>query len=147
MRIRYVQAAVESNELRTISCRVPLWELPLLEFAHRAVNVLKEELIERDPPEAHDEYTRLGDKYRPIEIDDDGNTQKPVAAAYGLHGAGVAALARAIEAATVADPAQEAADAAPGDDGGDAPRGQTQRTAVKGAGRKKKPKKYSRRAA
>lgn len=99
-KIRFTKGKIRLSELHTQSVTVPAWEFPVLQAVHgERAQELGETLIERNPPEAADEYRRLATKYRGP---DSGDTAY-VAAVYGAFGPGIGNLQRAINEATVAE--------------------------------------------
>lgn len=107
-KIRYVRLSVRRSELHTAEITVPAWELPLVEAVHgsrdegsTAVTVLGDVFVEREAPNAGDEFVRLSNRYK-LAKNEDGSPSLPfVAAVYGQFGVGTAALASAIRNATV----------------------------------------------
>lgn len=92
---------VQLSELAAPIVTVPQWETPMLKAVHgdADVRVLETVEIEREPPDAADEYKRLANVYR-----GEGNSSV-VAEVYGQHGAGVSQLAAAI--AKASEPAKK----------------------------------------
>lgn len=127
------------NELRTVSTTVPAWEAPLLDVTHRECEMREAPPREYDElPDPAAEYQRLANKYKPV-TDDDERAVRPVAVVYGPHGAGVSALARAMQQAIVHDQGtapddSETPRAAPAS----APAARAQPTRAAGGQRKKK---------
>jgi hypothetical protein len=94
---------VQLSELAAPIVTVPQWETPILKAVHgeNDVRVLETVELDRDPPDAADEYRRLANLYR-------GEGNSPVVAeVYGQHGAGVSQLAAAI--AKASEPAKKPA--------------------------------------
>ncbi len=63
--IRCARVELRKHECSTLSGAYPAWELPILQAVHGPdnVKVVGEKLIARDPPDAHDEFTRLTNRY------------------------------------------------------------------------------------
>ncbi len=102
--IRHVYVDIRRNEGATIRNSFPAWELPILKVVHGedSVTEVGEKLVNRDPPEAHDEFTRLNNRYKRSK-DDSGQQGTPyVHMVYGE--LGVAKLQAAIEASVTAAP-------------------------------------------
>ena len=96
MYVTYHKLDVRTSELQNARVEVPAWEAPVLQAVHgENVVFVSDSLVERDAPDAADEFRRLGNKYR-------GEADDPpfVAAVYGQFGPGIAALKTAIDAAT-----------------------------------------------
>jgi hypothetical protein len=93
---------IRRSELCIIRKAVAQWELPILEAMHEGITVHDgEQLLDREPPEASGEYMRLETLYKNT-TNDNGDQGIPyVASVYGQHAAGINALRKAIEAATV----------------------------------------------
>lgn len=107
-KIRYARVTIQRSELHTCETAVPLWEVPILEAIHgsreagnTAITVHGETLVEREPPDPADEFTRLSNRYRKAKGEDGSFSMPFVAAVYGQFGVGTAALGRAIQEATV----------------------------------------------
>lgn len=100
--IRAKKVEIRKSELASMVKVVPAWEAPLLaamwEDGYRE---LADVVIDREPPEAADEYRRLETVYRLSENDDGSKGAPYVAAVYGQFGPGTAALKRAIADAVV----------------------------------------------
>lgn len=119
MAIKFFVLKIRSSEHTTFRTETVAWEVPILEAVHADPNdgdtgeqagsnveVLGEFLVDRDPPNAADEFRRLANKYkRP------GSDISVVASVYGNHGVGVQGLARAIADATVDGEASSPPDA------------------------------------
>jgi hypothetical protein len=108
--MRYVTVKVTRDTNHSHAGDVAPWEIPILELIHDSGNVteLGDVTVDRDPPEAHDEYVRLESRYgRDVE-----KGMSYVAQIYGQAGAGVRALQAAIEkeSAAIARPATADAD-------------------------------------
>jgi hypothetical protein len=105
--LKYIKAHIRVSELHTQEVTVPEWEVPILRAIHAAngdaVTVVGEELIDRTPPFAGDEFVRLATRYRNTKTDDGGQGIPYVASVYGQFGVGNDRLEQAIKAATVAD--------------------------------------------
>jgi hypothetical protein len=109
--LKYIKAHVRISELHTQPVTVPAWELPILQIVHSGegdVTVVGENLVDRLPPEANDEFTRLANRYGNTRTEDGSIGVPYVVSVYGQFGIGNAALAKAIAAATVIEemPAQ-----------------------------------------
>jgi len=105
MAIKFVKVRVHRGEgnIHQVVDNFAAWEVPILEAVHTAVEVLGEIVVNRAPPEAADEYGRLEARYGRSENDDGSKGIPFVAAVYGQHAVGVAALRREIAAATTED--------------------------------------------
>ena len=98
MGILYQKLDIRTSELKTTRVEVAAWESPVLQAVHGDnVTFVSESVLEdRVAPEAADEFARLSNRYK-------GETEETppfVTAVYGQFGPGVAALQKAIEAAT-----------------------------------------------
>lgn len=102
--IRHAFVDIRRNEGATIRNSFPLWEIPILKVVHGedSVNVISEKLVDREPPEAHDEFTRLNERYKRSRNDDGSQGTPFVHMVYGELGA--QKLAAAIEAAVTEAP-------------------------------------------
>ncbi len=102
--IRHVHVSIRRNEGATINNSFPAWEIPILKVVHGedAIEVLGEKLVARDPPEPHDEFTRLNTRYKRGRNEDGSQGTPFVHMVYGE--LGVAKLAAAIEAAVTEAP-------------------------------------------
>lgn len=105
MGILYQKLDIRASELTTIRVIVAAWESPVLQAVHGDnVSFVSEAIIDhKKAPEAGDEFARLAERYK-------GESEEaipPVAAVYGQFGPGVAALQKAIEAATQAPSSAE----------------------------------------
>ena len=111
--VRYNTLQIQLSELCQPTVTVPLWETPVLVAVH-GDNVVEKGsfVVDRELPEAGDEFTRLAMRYGPK------NSDTPyVAGVYGNFGPGVNALEREIEKSVtsrrqIAIEAREQADAA-----------------------------------
>jgi hypothetical protein len=106
MKYRYVLADVRLSETHTQRVLVAEWELPVLQAVHgTSVKQIETQTVSREKEvDAADEFTRLADRYGA-----DAPDQPPyIAAIYGIFGPGVAALEKAIKAATVQEPVADA---------------------------------------
>lgn len=103
MTMKFIVADVKMNEFHTQQVIVGPWEIPVLQCVHGGhVNVVGEQLVERDAPDAQQEFDRLLNKYRSGH-DDEGDSKLPyVVQVYGQRQVGRDALADAIQAAVVA---------------------------------------------
>jgi hypothetical protein len=70
--IRCHRVEIRKDEHTTLPTAVPAWELPILQVVHGPdnVKVVGEKLIDRQPPEAHDEFVRLTNRYGRSEQED-----------------------------------------------------------------------------
>ncbi len=98
MGILYQKLDIRTSELTTTQVHVAAWESPVLQAVHgENVSFVSESVLEdRVAPEAADEFARLAERYK-------GETEESppfVTAVYGQFGPGIAALQKAIEAAT-----------------------------------------------
>ena len=98
MGILYQKLDIRTSELTTTRVEVAAWESPVLQAVHgdNVTFVSESVLKDRVAPEAADEFARLSNRYK-------GETEETppfVTAVYGQFGPGVAALQKAIEAAT-----------------------------------------------
>jgi len=102
--IRHVFVDIRRNEGATIRNSFPLWEIPILKVVHGedSVTEIGEKLVDRDPPEPHDEFTRLNTRYKRSKNDDGSQGTPYVHMVYGE--LGVAKLKAAIDAAVTAAP-------------------------------------------
>lgn len=98
MGILFQKLDIRTSELCVTQVEVAAWESPILQAVHGDnVTFVSESVIEdRFVPEASDEYVRLAERYK-AETEE---TPPFVAAVYGQFGPGVAALQKAMEAAT-----------------------------------------------
>lgn len=64
--IRHITVDIRRNEGATIRNSFPAWEIPILKVVHGedSVTEVGEKLVAREPPEAHDEFTRLNNRYK-----------------------------------------------------------------------------------
>lgn len=102
--VRHMFVDIRRNEGATIRNSFPLWEIPILKVVHGedAITEIGEKLVDRDPPEAHDEFTRLNTRYKRSRADDGGQSTPYVHMVYGE--LGVAKLKQAIDAAVTEAP-------------------------------------------
>jgi hypothetical protein len=102
--IRHVYVDIRRNEGATVRNSFPAWEIPILKVVHGedAITVMGEKLVNREPPEAHDEFTRLNNRYRRGSNEDGSQGTPYVHMVYGE--LGVQKLQQAIEAAVTAAP-------------------------------------------
>lgn len=94
---------VRRNESVTVEATYPAWELPILEAVHPETTVVSETTIDRDPPGAEEEYTRLENRYKHSTDENGAKSLAFVAAVYGQFNGGVQRLQAAIDAATVGE--------------------------------------------
>jgi hypothetical protein len=102
--IRHITVDIRRNEGATIRNSFAAWEIPVLKVVHGedAVTVIGEKLVNRDPPEPHDEFTRLNTRYKRGRNDDGSQGTPYVHMVYGE--LGVAKLAQAISDAVTEAP-------------------------------------------
>lgn len=64
--IRHITVQIRRNETIQLQNSFPEWEIPVLKAVHGedAVTIVGEKLVDREPPEAHDEFTRLNERYK-----------------------------------------------------------------------------------
>lgn len=101
--LRHIAVEIRRNETIQLRNSFPEWEIPVLRAVHGDdnVTVVGEKLVDRDPPDAQDEFVRLNERYKRSR-NDDGSLSTPfVHMVYGEMGVG--RLADAIQAA-VTDP-------------------------------------------
>jgi hypothetical protein len=102
--IRHVFVDIRRNEGATIRNSFPAWEIPILKVVHGDDNVtiVSDKLVNREPPEAHDEFTRLNDRYKRSK-GEDGSPGTPFT--HMVYGElGVQRLQQAIDAAVTEAP-------------------------------------------
>tara|TARA_R100001143_G_scaffold28420_2_gene28095 strand:+ start:13477 stop:13950 length:474 start_codon:yes stop_codon:yes gene_type:complete len=93
MKIKFDKVRIHVSELQTSVVEVAPWETPILQAIYGEEEAVVEESfeIERERPDAADEFARLANRYGPK------NSDTPVVAAvYGSYGPGVAKLESAI---------------------------------------------------
>lgn len=97
--IRCLRLEVRKDEHTTLPIAVPEWEVPILDAVHGPDNVKRcgTKLIDRDPPEAQDEFVRLVNRYGRSE--DENGTKGPPWAHIVYGQLGVQRVAEAIKAA------------------------------------------------
>jgi len=102
--IRHIFVDIRRNEGATVRNSFPAWEIPILKVVHGddAIVEMGDKLVDRDPPEAHDEFTRLNTRYKRSRADDGAQSTPYVHMVYGE--LGVAKLAQAIKESVVAAP-------------------------------------------
>jgi len=102
--IRHVTVDIRRNEGATIRNSFPQWEIPVLKVVHGedAVTEVGEKLVNRELPDAHEEFIRLNNRYKRGRNDDGSQGTPYVHMVYGE--LGVAKLAQALEAAVTAVP-------------------------------------------
>ena len=99
-KIRYIKGKVRLSELHTQPVLVPAWDFPVLQAVHGDhAQEVGEDFLDREAPEAADEYRRLATRFGAGE----GSDTPYVAAVYGAFGPGIGNLQRAINEATVAE--------------------------------------------
>jgi len=93
----YQKLDIRTSELTNTRVEVAAWESPVLQAVHgENVMFISESVLDREAPEAADEFARLAERYK-------GETEESapfVTMVYGQFGPGVAALQKAITAAT-----------------------------------------------
>ena len=103
--MRYAVVDIRLSELHTKQVSVPPWEVPILKIVHGdGVEVVDEIDVDREPPEAQDEYRRLAARYSPNKEE----ANSAVALAYGTYEAGFSALEKEIGKSDAAHPAGNA---------------------------------------
>lgn len=94
--MKYIVAKVRLSEVQTKQITVPPWEIAILRAIHGDdVEELEEIEVDRDPPDAEDEYRRLATRYS-------ANKDTPnsaVAAVFGTFEAGYDKLGKEIDKA------------------------------------------------
>lgn len=102
--IRHIRAEIRKDEHTTLPVSVPEWEIPILEVVHGPDNVkqIGDKLVDRQPPEARDEFVRLTNRYGKSENDD--GTKGPFFTHIVWGQLGQSKLAEAIANAVVAAP-------------------------------------------
>lgn len=97
--MKFAIVNVVLSELHTQQLIVAPWEVPVLQAVHGSndVTVVGEKDVKREPPDPADEFERLRNRYRAPSGE---NAIPYVVQVYGSHGAGVNALAEAIDKAT-----------------------------------------------
>lgn len=105
MSVKGQKIEIRRSELHTVIETYPLWEVAVIAAVHEGdVKVLEDvTLSERELPDAKEEFDRLENRYKRSRNEDGSFGLPVVATVYGQHGAGVAALKRAIAEATVAE--------------------------------------------
>jgi hypothetical protein len=104
----YKLVDIRRSELCIIRKAVAQWELPILEAMHDGITVIDGDvLLNRPVPEADAEYMRLGTLYKTTTTDNGDQGIPYVGSVYGQHAAGINALRKAIEDATVEDVAED----------------------------------------
>jgi len=98
MGILFQKLDIRTSELTQTRVEVAAWESPVLQAVHgENVTFVSETVLEdRVAPDAADEFVRLSERYK-------GETEESppfITLVYGQFGPGVAALQKAIEAAT-----------------------------------------------
>lgn len=101
MAIQFITVKIRKNELSTLEESFPEWEIPLVEALFEQCERLGKFTVDRDPPNAQEEFQRLESRYsRPTGTD--GTPSMPlVISIYGAHQPGLMNLARAIKEGTV----------------------------------------------
>jgi hypothetical protein len=109
--LKYIKCEVRLSELNTIHKSVAAWEYPVLEAVQAnspkggEITIIGETLVNRPEPDAAGEFQRLSNLYGQAASQGGAAGLPYVATVYGQFGVGQAALARAIAAAVVEDPA------------------------------------------
>lgn len=99
--LKFMKVEIRRNESHTLPLEVAAWEVPILQAVHGDVEVIEEKLVDREAPDAADEFARLANRYGQVRNEDGGKGIPYVASVYGNFGPGTATLARAIKAAVV----------------------------------------------
>jgi hypothetical protein len=102
--IRHITVEIRRNETIQLVNSFPQWEIPVLRAVHGddAVKEIGEKLVNRDPPDAQDEFVRLNDRYKRSR-NEDGSLGTPfMHQVYGELGVG--RLAEAIQEAVTEAP-------------------------------------------
>ncbi len=96
---RHITVDIRRNEGATIRNSFPAWEIPILIAVHGedAVTEVGEKLVNRELPDAHDEFVRLTDRYRRSKNEDGSQGIPYTHMVYGQMG--VAKLGEAIKSA------------------------------------------------
>lgn len=95
--IRHITVRIRRNETIELQNSFPQWEIPVLKAVHGedSVTEVGEKLVDREPPEARDEFDRLNSRYKRSR-NEDGSLGTPfVHMVYGE--LGVDRLAQAIQ--------------------------------------------------
>lgn len=102
--LRFTVLKIRSSEHTTFRVEAAAWEVPLLQAVHADeeggpgnVEEIGDFLVDREAPNAADEFKRLADRYKKLA----GADVSVVASVYGQFNGGVSGLARAIADATV----------------------------------------------
>lgn len=105
--MRFAIVNVILSELHTQQLVIAPWEVPVLQAVHgdNDVSVVDSQEIDREPPDAADEFRRLENRYRAPSGE---GAQAYVAQVYGSHAAGVQRLAAEIDKAVRASAAPKA---------------------------------------
>lgn len=103
--MKYAIVNVVLSELHTQQMAVGPWEVPVLQAVHGVadVQIVGEKSVDREPPDAADEFQRLQNRYRAPAGE---NAIPYVAQVYGAHGQGVQRLAQAIREAAKSSPSK-----------------------------------------
>jgi hypothetical protein len=111
--IKYVVVKVRMSEVTTRQVAVPPWEVPILQAIHGdSVEVVDETVVDRELPDARDEYKRLADRYSRQKDEN----QSAVAQVYGLFEQGISKLEKAISEAETDEDADHKSAAESGKD-------------------------------
>jgi hypothetical protein len=115
-KIKHHVLEVRRDELLTVSRIVPAWELPVLQAIHGAdaITEVGETSLERELPNAGDEYHRLENRYGKSKKDDNSDGPTYISLVYGENIMGVRALNAAIQGAAEDGDAQTVAAGAAG---------------------------------
>lgn len=102
--LKHVTVDIRRNENTTIRGSYPAWEIPILQVVHGIDNIaiIQDKLVNRDAPDAHDEFKRLDDRYRRSRDESGAQSTPYVHMVYGE--LGVQKLAAAIAAAVTEAP-------------------------------------------
>ncbi len=100
--LKRLNLAIKMSELHEQHVTVYSWELPIVRAMHgNKVTVLGETTINREAPDAQEEFGRLQRRYGKTNPEDGGKGAPYVDAVYGQFGVGTAALAKAIDEAVI----------------------------------------------
>jgi hypothetical protein len=104
--LKYHRVNVHIKDSQITQVDIPEWEVPVLRLVHNKgegsidpITLIEVRNVDREPPEANDEYERLKNRYKRIEDDDGKKGEYFVAIIYGKFGVGQQNIAKAISAA------------------------------------------------
>lgn len=102
--LKHIIVDIRRSETTTVRKDYPTWEIPVLKAVHGEDNVTEvgDRLVDRNPPEAADEFQRLAERYRRSRSEDGSLALPYVALVYGQMG--VQRLEAAIRAAVTEAP-------------------------------------------